>query len=143
MSIGVELPRVDAFIASRLRADPTITQLAGDRVHADVVPQGGALPAIVFQLQAPSPDTLAVGADRVMSRPVYLVKAIEKTGSWQGAVKTLADRIDRVLHRASGTAGDGTVIGCVRLEPFRMLEMDDGDQYRHLGALFRVWVSVS
>jgi len=46
--------------------------------------------------------------------------------------------VDAVLHGASGTATDGTVIACVRERAFEMVEMTDGVQYRHLGGIYRV-----
>jgi hypothetical protein len=145
MSVGVEIADVtDAFIVSRLRADPTIAGIVGRgsaaRIFADVAPELATLPVIVFQVQAAGPDTMAVGAVRVQVRPLYLVRAIARQESWQGQLRTLGDRIDAVLHKAALSAtADGVVWGSVREEAFRLVESEGGVQHRHLGGLYRLW----
>ena len=40
---------------------------------------------------------------------------------------------------ASGTPTRGTVIACVREQPFALVESLDTGQYRHLGGIYRLW----
>lgn len=148
MTASVALTRSDRFVYERLAADAALTALVGGptepRIFADVAPIANeSWPVVIFQVQDEGNDTRTVGSIRVMERPLYIVKAVDQTQTWQGTVKDLADRIDAALDRVQGVVDDGTVIACTRLRPFRLAEVDGGVHYKHLGAQFRVLVRVA
>jgi hypothetical protein len=126
----------DAWLYTTLTEDGTLAALVGDRVYADLAPGDAAHPLVVFALQS-SVDLLAVGAVRVWAEQVYQVQAIGE-GSAYAALAAVADQVDTLLHRASGTVTAGTVWSCVREGELRYTETDRGVTYHHLGALWRI-----
>ncbi len=128
----------DQWLYATLHGDATIVAAVGDRIYADVAPLDAAYPFIVYNLRS-AQDVAGVGAQRILSQLDYQVKAIAQGASYQ-PIKAIAQRIDELLHRKSGTTTDGTVITAVRLEPVRYPETDaqSGVQYKHLGGIYRL-----
>lgn len=133
----IETARMEQWLYTTLAADTALTALVGTRIYSHVAPNEATFPLVVFGLQT-AEDVMGVGPARIMAQAVYVVRVIGQTGSF-GALKAAADRLDAVLHGASGSAGDGVVLACVRTQPFEMVETIAGVQYRHLGGLFRLW----
>jgi hypothetical protein len=127
--------RADQVIQTALAAAPA---LAGGRIYQGVAPQGAAQPFVVFQMLAGT-DLMEVGAARVWANLLYLVK-VTGQGSSFAALAAIADAIDTRLHKASGVTADGRVLACVREEPHTMTEITDGQQWRHAGGQFRLYV---
>lgn len=149
MSIGVELTRADLFVWDRLANDATLFAALGSPggsekgVFGERAPQGSTLPYVVFSVAAEGPDRRSLGGGRIAVRPLYLVRAYAQTRSWQGILKTLADRIDARLHLPAfvgAVAGDGRVGGCLRESAFRQVEEEAGQEFRALGGFYRLWV---
>lgn len=107
-------------------------------VYADVAPEGAIFPFVVFTYQS-GRDVVTVNGDRIHTWATYQVKAITDRPSY-GAVKTIAARIDALLHKAAGATPDGVIFSCVREEPVRYTEIASGKLYRHLGGLYRLQV---
>ncbi len=143
-----ELAALDEFVYGLLSADATVQSLCGGappatRVYPDVAPEDVAMPAIVWQVQSPGQDTMALGGVRVMTGPTLLVRAVDQAQSWEGNLRSIADRIDALLHRASGPIGSGgEVYQLRRVSPWRLPEVANGVEYRHLGGLYAAWVAV-
>lgn len=138
----VESLRADTFIVERLKADAALTAKVAGRIYADVAPQSAFYPFIVFS-EVSNFESLAAGGDKVMARPLYQVKVLDRSTSWQGDIRTVADRVDAVLHKSAGAAGtDGYMVGILREATFRTVEVnpDNGEQYRTLILQFRAWV---
>jgi hypothetical protein len=94
---------------------------------------------IVFQQQTTS-DVLGVEAQRIMTNSEWLVRVMG-TGPSFVPIQAVASRVDALLHRASGAAPNGGLVGaCWRVAPFRLVEDVEGVQVRHLGGIFRVHV---
>jgi hypothetical protein len=110
----------------------------GERIFDGAAPRGTAFPLIVFQWHG-GHDVRGVGPARIMTSGVYLVRAIGQVTSY-ATLKPIAEAIDQLLQGASGTTVDGTVIGCVREQPYKKLEVIDDQEYRHLGGFYRLWV---
>ena len=139
MTQGIEILAAKQFITAKLTADTALGSAVSTRIYDSVAPQGAAWPFVVFQNQSGGGnDVAAMGALRIMTDSLFLVKGIEKSSSFMGNLKTIATRIDAALHGTSGTATDGTVIACVRERAFEMIETTDGVQYRHLGGIYRI-----
>lgn len=130
-----EIARANAFIAAKLLADTQLTTLVGQRVFAHPAPPETDWPVVTF-VPLSGPDTTATGGTRVLTRPLYLVRGIDKGGAYPSAI---ADRIDAVLQAAAGPAGsDAYVAGIVRENAFEWSEEQQGTVYRHLGGRYRV-----
>jgi hypothetical protein len=139
MSAGMEAEAAEEFLYSRLANDVTLSGLVNG-VFVNIAPQPTIYPLVIIQ-EMSGIDYAAVGAYRVWTNFVYLVKVIGQTAS-NGDLKAAVARIDALLHRASGAAGDGTIWACVREQVIRMPEYaPGGQQYRHSGAMYRVYAS--
>lgn len=140
MSAGLEADAAEEWLFNTLNGDATLTGLlAGGVKPGGSAPQGTPYPFATFQHQAGN-DYAAVGAFRIWTNLVYLVKVVGRSADYQ-TLRTAVARIDALLHRASGTGADGTVWACVREQTIRMPEIVAGDQYRHDGALYRLYAS--
>lgn len=132
-----ELSRAKRFIHEALLGDPDLASLVGERVCADVAPQGTAWPVVIFAALS-GPDINGSGGVRVMTRPLFLVRGVTEGGG-QTLAEQIADRIDIALQAASGRAGDGAyVAGVLREDTFEMVEEAAGKILRHLGGRYRV-----
>lgn len=127
-----ELPRGERFIYDRL-------VLAGLHPHSGTAPTGTTEPYVVIQVQSPGNDLYVVGAYRLWTDPLFLVKAVAQTESW-GTLTATADAIDTALHDQAGAVSGGTIFECVRERAFSMIENGGGVEYRHLGGFYRVRV---
>lgn len=135
-----ELGRADEWLHARLSGDTALAALSSTRIYSELAdPEVDGL-AVVFAVLAPDDVLTAAGNDRVMVDALYLVKATVETKSWQGDLRTAADRIDAVLHKAAGSVGFGAVLSCTRQRPFRLVENENGRQFRHLGGEYRVLI---
>jgi len=136
----MEINRIEAWLTQRLGGDATLAALAPGGVHAEINVAEAAFPYVVFELQKPE-DVLTLNARRVMTQAVYLVRAI---GRDCGAadLQAAADRIDALLgwYRAEGLLTGGGVRGCYREAPFKLIELEGGVVYPHLGGLYRIIV---
>jgi hypothetical protein len=54
---------------------------------------------------------------------------------------SVADRLEVILQAARGTAAGGNVWGCVRETTISYVEADTGSVTRHLGGLYRLFVT--
>lgn len=127
----------DRWLYGVLSSDGALLALVGTRVYADLAPDGTQLPVVIYQMQS-ARDRMMVGSTRIWSDQLYLVRGIAETPAYGGDLLTIADRIDVVLHAASGSTVEGTVFECVREREFRMVETINGRQYRHLGGVYRI-----
>jgi Protein of unknown function (DUF3168) len=139
VSAGLEAEACEEFLYSRLANDATLATLVNG-VFVNLAPQPTAYPLVVMQ-EMSGIDYAAVGSFRIWTNFMYLVKVIGQTASY-GDLKAAVARIDALLHRASGPAGDGTIWACIREQVIRMPEYaPGGQQFRHSGAMYRVFAS--
>lgn len=139
-----ELIATDDLIRDLLVADSALaTALGGNKVWADVAPQGTAFPYVILAFLS-SPDMDVVGGARVFTQPLYLVKAVTTDHSWAKA-GVIANRIDAVLQQASGTVvAQGVEIqSIVRESIIRYTEVPTGTSQiiRHYGGQYRCFCS--
>lgn len=137
----METVRAEAWLYGLLTGDTALAALVDSRVYSGAAPQGATLPCVIINHQS-GRDVLGVGTVRVMSRLAYLVKAVGRCQSYL-ALEPIADRIDAVLHGASGAVagieGAGAeLLACTRTMTVAYAEMDEGVQYRHLGGLYQI-----
>ncbi len=140
-----ELWSIDQWIYTTLKADAPLTALIGGavtpRIFADIAPQttpAVVLPYVLYQMQAAT-DLTVIGAVRVWSNCLYLVRGVAETTSWGGNLETISNRIEIALHAKSGSNASGVIYSAVRESPFRLPEIAaDGKQYRHAGVIVRI-----
>ena len=126
------------WVRAKLLADSALVALVGQQVFLDVIPHGATLPAVRIHVQSPGVDMIVINGIRIWANPLFLV-----TGVCVGAPDQLAaieNRIDAVLHRATGVTATIRVVACLREMPYQMSESDigDGKIYRHSGGLYRI-----
>ena len=134
----IEVLRAYEWIQSTLSADATLAALVGSRIYSEQAPQERVMPFVVFNLQGGT-DLRAVGTVRVYNNSLYQVKGVTQ-GRDYATGKSIADRIDVLLHGAAGNTSDGSILGCVREQPLVFAENDGGVEYRHVGGLYRLYV---
>lgn len=137
-----EVDTFEGWLWGLLRYDATLQALVGSRVYADRAPLGATLPAVVFQQQAAVDVTTGPGVARIMTNTLYLVRGVAEGGSYTPLLPVEA-RIDELLQGASGSPVGAQVLHCHREAPFRLVERTDGIEIRHLGGLYRCWVSAA
>lgn len=139
--------RAETWLYATLAADTGTggvnhaTTGANGRIYAYLAPESAVLyPQVLFNMQSGT-DVDVVGAIRIWNSMIYQVKVIGKGSAPNfGAIKALADRIDALLHAASGTTTDGRVLSCVREQSLSYVENDGSVVFSHLGGLFRLQV---
>lgn len=135
----METITADRWIYSLLHNDATLAALVTG-VYTWPAPETGVLPYVLFQEQAAT-DLRQIGPARVWVNGLWLVRVVAEARGWGGAIETAANRVDALLHGAAGSvAGSGTVWGCVREQPFRLVEPGQGGRIRHLGGIYRIFV---
>lgn len=133
------VPDTDAWLYELLSADPELAGMVENRIFAYVAPALAVYPLVIFAFQGGS-DVYASGKARVMSHLEYQVKAVCEGATYTGIV-AIADRLDALLHGASGATATVRVMSCIRQAPLAYPEItDDGMQYRHLGGIYRLQV---
>lgn len=139
-----ETARTRAFIWSLLANDGTLNPLIGAgsaaRIYNGVAPAGASYPFVVMQLLSGGNDLLGVGAIRIWSDALWLIKVVVK-GTSSGPIEPIVNRIDALLHAASGTVTNGVIWECVRERPFELPTVENGVSYLQLGGEYRVRAS--
>ncbi len=138
-----ELDVIDRWLFARLTGDLALMALLGKDPDGlcvfDTKPSRGAvMPFVVYQLYSSGNDVTTANRTRIMAEPLYLVKAVCPGPSF-GPVRPIANRIDDLLHKASGTNADGVVLGCARERPYKMLEEQGKQSFAWLGGFYRLW----
>lgn len=134
-----EILSAEQWLYNVLSADVQLMAKATG-VYSGVVSPEATFPLVYITLQRQDADLITNGAHRVWATLHYAVRGVGETGSWGGDLATIADRIDAVLHAASGSSSEGTVYECVREQPLAIVEQADGRQFRHLGGLYQLRV---
>jgi len=132
----IESVRVEQWRYTTLTGDATLAAAVGARCYGYIAPQPAQFPFLLFAMQAGT-DVMGVGTARIMLNALFQVKVIGATNSF-AALKPLADRIDAVLHGATGSVVDGAILACTREEPLAYVDVSGETQYRHLGGLYRI-----
>lgn len=137
----IEPVYADQWLYSKLTTDATLASLLSGRVYSYMAPLGAAFPVIIYAYQGGT-DVSEVGGYRIFNSGLYQVKAVGK-GESMAALAAIANRLDAVLHRASGTATGGAILACVRERPVSYSEYTTGMRYNHLGGIYRILVQES
>ena len=133
-----ELFASDTWLATVLTADAELNALVSGRIYGHVIASSAVYPLAMFSLQT-ARDIQGLGPARIMVDSLYIVRGIVEASTFGGTLKSIADRIDAILQAASGSNVNGSVLACVREQPFLYVEPYQGRQYRHLGGIYRIW----
>jgi hypothetical protein len=132
-----ELNIADIFITETLLASLGVTNVVSNRV-VKVTKPGTAYPMVRFNELA-AKDSNGSGAQRISTSTLYLVRAIGQ-GSGFLAIDTVADAIDTALHGVQYTATGGSVLCCLREQPFEKYDVDGETTYYSRGGIYRIIV---
>ena len=135
-----ETARARSFVWQLLSADATLLPLIGPRIFREVAPGDSAYPFVVIRLLSPGNDLLVVGGRRIWAHPLFLIEAITK-GTSSAPLEPIANRIDQLLHLASGTVSNGFVHSIERERPADRVIDESGQRFSALGGEYRVRVS--
>jgi hypothetical protein len=138
-----ETARGRAFIATMIKNDPTVQGILPDianRIFDRPAPQGQAYPYVRMDVLSAGSDLIVLGGARVWASPLILVYVATNKQS-TGAIEPLADRIDALLHRASGTVTSGVIWSVIRERGFDTPDASVVPNVSRLGGEYRMLVS--
>jgi len=138
MTLAIESSYAAEWLYDTLTGDATLMALI-EGVYEQPAPESSAHPMVVFNLQSDVDTVTGDSLNRIFSNQLWLVRATVEDTSYATA-KTIADRMDTVLQNANGTADGATIYTCTREETFRLVDVENGKQYRHLGGMYRLIV---
>jgi hypothetical protein len=124
----------DAWIVSKLESDPTLMGMISG-AYSELIPERVVTPAVRFHVQGPNHDVRGASANRIMVHLRYLIVVVHAAESY-GPLVPAASRVDELLQDAQGSNAGVNILSVEREEPFRMTEISDGTQWRHLGGLY-------
>lgn len=139
MTAGLEALAAEEWLYATLQGDATLAAAAPGGVWNTQADEGTPYPFVLFQFMS-GIDYAAVGAQRIWTNMIYLVKVIADAADFDSMNAALA-RIDQLLHRVNGTAADGTVWSCTREQVIRLPDAVAGSQFRQAGGLWRIYAA--
>jgi hypothetical protein len=141
MSSGVEtVDLVETWLYNVLQGDATLGLLVEDRVVGTLVPLGTLkLPYVLFTFSG-SRDVTSVDGTIIDTINMYTVKAVTASSSWTGA-RLIARRMHELIQGKSVTLTPTGSLTCVRDRIVQYPEEVAGQQYRHLGGIYRICAS--
>lgn len=146
--VGAEDVVITDWLKAVLTVDPTVADLCQHsngsvKVFEDLAPAFDSTgnqygyPFVVFQEQTTA-DVFGMGPKaRIMISCNIIVRAITE-GSWD-AIVPLATAIDACLEGSTADLPDGAVLGCKRIQQYRMPELHENRIIRHLGGVYTVF----
>lgn len=138
-----ETARARAFVATTLKNDPAMQALMpsiAGRVFDRPAPQGTPYPLVRMEILSGGNDLIVLGGVRAWASPLILVYvATDKPTT--GAIEPIADRMDALLHAASGQVTNGVIWSCIRERGFDNPDTSTVPNVSRLGGEYRVLVS--
>lgn len=94
----------ESDLFSALTARPALTALVGSRIYPDIIPEGAALPAVVYQRSSTSPVT-TIGSVRVAEDVRFGISAWAIS---RADADTVADEVAAAIAASSNQVVDRT-----------------------------------
>ena len=132
----------ERWLYSKLSGDTGtggVATLVSSRIYNGIAAQGATYPLVVFQSMS-GVDVQGVGSTFIMENEVFSVKVVTQDRSYSTA-ETIANRINYLLHKASGTATGGVVLACVRQYVDKIETIEDGVQYKTIMQRYRIYTN--
>lgn len=132
------------WLHSTLSTDATLIALLPDGaagIYQDKAPQGARFPYVLFAMLDPGQvlDTTGPSQEVIWVDSVWLIKGVAQASSYGGTLESIASRLAALLNKRAGTVSRGEVWSCRLNRPLQMAETGPGgEQYRHLGATYRI-----
>jgi len=141
VSIDIEtIELVEPWLTGVLSTNTALMTLAGGVLVGTLAPVGNLrLPAVVFHYVS-SRDVLTGTGDLVDTSSLYLVKFVAATSSWADVLPG-AKLIHQLLQHVQHTFPGGGSLTCGREMIHQVPEEVAGQQYRHLGGVYRIRAS--
>jgi hypothetical protein len=137
-----EVAQAFQWVNSTMRADSALMSAAVGGVWQGYADIGVTGPYTLYGQQASS-DVLTMNAVRLWASILMQIKAVGPVNNY-AALVTIADRIDTLFKRV-GPVGlaVGGVLQCYREQSLALDEVIAGQQWSHLGGLYRIDVQSS
>lgn len=157
----IEAFSVDTWLYETLSTDAQLTELAAvawaalqtpavvpapaarpdNWIWKDLAVQGTAAPWLTYA-QHSAKDIIGAFGQRIACQPLYLVR-ITAPSSGYAVIQAMANRVDTLLTAPGVNAIVGSTIvqGVVREQPWQLTEVMDNVQFKHVGGLYRFFVS--
>ena len=143
--MSAELEAAEQFIRSRLVAQAGLSALVPGGFHSERLHNVAAGRYILWTYQGAPPDTMGEHGVRILVNPLYLVRVIDKVGTYL-ALSPAADLIDQALHTTVPQAvvvngANYTIQSCLRERPYTQTETLADLEWRHTGGYYRITLS--
>jgi hypothetical protein len=131
---------IDPWLYATLSGDATLLGLInGANQLVSTLGSGNVATPYVQWFQSSTRDVLAVGGIRVQVDTLYTVKAVATGASWS-VVRPIARRVDFLLNGKDVTVSSPIPgqISCRRESIVQYPEVEQAEQFRHLGGVYRI-----
>ena len=131
------------FLYGILSADATLQGYAPGGVFRSEAPPGTAMPFVIIGLQSPGVDTMTITAVRLMSNPLFQIRAVGPAAITQ-QVANAASQIDTLLGGKDGlrnqSIANGFIAACYRENVLELDEIINGELITSLGGFYRLQI---
>lgn len=126
----------------KLAGDVTLTTMlgsapAGQNIHYQQAPSEANFPLVILSKQSGTPTYTLTEGTAKMDTETWLVKGVDRGGS-ADTVDAIASRLDALLTDGAVSISGRTQLYLRRESDVDYLETDEGQTYRHSGALYRL-----
>lgn len=134
--MSVSTKAIRAGLYSKITGASSVTDLLSTTtaVYHGIAPSDARFPLVVINKQAGTP-TYTFG-DTYFDTQVWLIKAVTR-GSTSNTAEDIQSALDALLTDTVALSS-GTVLDIRRDSDVDYIEDDDGETYRHHGALYRI-----
>jgi len=130
----------------KLAGDSTLTNQLGTpapgRTHGiyyQIAPADAGFPYVIFQKQAGTPTYTFKAGHAAIDTEVWLIKGVATTpGDPSDQADTISSRLDALLTDGTVTISGATQMYLRRESDVDYSEVNEGQEYKHSGALFRL-----
>ena len=135
----IEATRALGYTYTRLANDATLLAIPIGGVFSGVADEGTATPYIVISQQS-GVDALGANVTRILSDMLFKIEVVGRADQFM-TLQTVADRVDFLLTKASGTTADGRILSVYRTQTLVLEEVDAGIKYSRIIGIFRYYVT--
>jgi hypothetical protein len=135
----IETATAEKWIFDTGTTDAIMIALVGTRWYNEGGPQGVTYPYVLYSHYASNPDTLGMGANRVLARLEYIICGIDNSRSYT-RLTPIANQIDELFNMKGSIVipGYGMILYSRRFQPFKLAEDLDTVNYRRLGGRYQI-----